>query len=517
MTGIPQLGDDMVNQTRESRGGQIQPIPTPQYRWFLADLETARVTSNAGDMSVVGRLCSAMRSEGMIHGLRKTRTSGLVALPKRWRGKSQQLIDKLSAETETRSIFDEMCPPAELAALADDGLCAGIGVAELVPVKDREHPVLVRYDPEFLWYKWHEDRWFYRSLSGLLPITPGDGRWVLHTPGGRLAPWQGGLWPTLGDAFINKSHAKLHRGNYSSKLANPARVAHDQRLGFLNTVIAWGINTVFNLPVGWEIDLLESNGRGWQVFDKQIETADLEVMIALAGQVVTVTGGTGFANADIHQTIKADLIKETAEGLAYTVNTQILPAWTIGQGHELEDSPRTEWDTKPPEDQKLLADTLKATADAIIRLREALRAAGLEPDAVELARRAGIPTKKATDDKSTPRIDLAPTDVAKVIRVDEARGAQGLTPLGDDRGKLMISELEAGGEVDPEGTDADTETDQKAEAADAAEEEDKEQDQDDRNENGGQGDMGSDGDDGTDADGNPRDYPEDRPEDDDDD
>jgi len=394
------LDSAQVVNTRKTRGGQIQPIPVPKTRWYLADLETARTRADMGDLSLVGQLCRAMRADGLIHGLRKTRTSGLVALPKRFRG-DPELIAKLSPDNETRTIFDEMFPPSELALLADDGLCLGVGVAEMVPVEGRDHPVMVRLDPEYLHYRWSEDRWYYRSLSGLLPITPGDGRWILHTPGGRLSPWQSGLWPTLGDAFINKSHAKLHRGNFSCKLANPARVAHaplaateDQKAGFLNSLIAWGINTVMTLPVGWEASILESNGRGWQVFDKQIETADLDTMISLAGQVVTVTGGTGFANADIHQTIRADLIKETADALAYTIDTQGIPPWTWQQKGNLDDSPRVEWDAKPDEDQKIAAETMSAVATAVDGLTAALGPSGLAPDTVELTKRFGIPTIK---------------------------------------------------------------------------------------------------------------------------
>jgi Protein of unknown function (DUF1073) len=39
------------------------------------------------------------------------------------------------------------------------------------------------------------------------------------------------------------------------------------------------------------------------------------------------------------------------------------------------------------------------------------------------------------------KVQLAPTDVAKILRVNEARAAQGLPPLGDARGQLTIDEL----------------------------------------------------------------------------
>jgi hypothetical protein len=54
--------------------------------------------------------------------------------------------------------------------------------------------------------------------------------------------------------------------------------------------------------------------------------------------------------------------------------------------------------------------------------------------------------------EATPaeRLDLAPTDLAKVVRVDEARASRNLPPIGDDRGNLTIMELEALGKAPKE-------------------------------------------------------------------
>lgn len=409
------VGLDEASQARlrEAQGGAIMPMPTTQSEWFMGDLPACQSMADGGNLQKVGRLCRSMKRDGVISGLLKTRTSGLVALPKRWRG-DQGIIDELVADAGSRSVFDELCPPAALAALASDGITAGIGIGELVPIKGRKYPRLARLDPEYLQFRWNEGRWYFNSSAGSLPIRPGDGRWVLHTPGGEWAPWNFGSWPALGRAFITKEHAMLHRANFGGKLANPARVAfapqaatETQRTGFLSRLLQWGVNTCIELLPGWDVKLLESNGRGWEVFGTDIETANLESMIIISGQVVTVTGGTGFANADVHKSIRADLIKETGDTLAHTINTQVLPQYTLAlHGVDaLADGPRVEWDTTPPEDRQAEAQALTQVAAAITALLSALsearaandndKAIKIALDVLALAKRFGVPLKDA--------------------------------------------------------------------------------------------------------------------------
>ncbi len=396
-TAVPEA---VVEKIRETVGGNLQSLPTTRLRWYLEDLERAQYSADAGYMGPAAQLCRAMRRDGYLEGLMKSRAKGLLRLPKRFYGDTQ-IAEDLRSRNGTRSVFDEMLPPAELELLDGDGVKLGIGVGEFIPVPGRSYPVFCRLEPEFLQYRWAENRWYFLSLAGALPITPGDGRWVLHVPGGRLTPWSSGLWPALGSSFINKEHAKLYRSNYCAKLANPARLAYApggateaQRLGFFQKLLAWGVNTVLELPPGWEAKLLESNGRGWDVFQRQIETSDTEYMISIAGQLLTTKGGTGFDGQDNAEGIRQDLIQADGDALAYTLNTQALPQFILSHyGEEALHHPTiVEWDTGSGADKERETRTLGQSADAIARLTVALAPYGKRVDIDEMTVRFAIPT-----------------------------------------------------------------------------------------------------------------------------
>jgi hypothetical protein len=418
--------DEQIDRVRRLQGGQMSPLPQTRTRWYLADLEAAMHLADHGDLSAAAQLCRGMRRDGVLAGLISTTSGGLVRLPKRFSGRDD-IAKSLEGRGGVRSVFDEMFPAAELELMTADGELLGVAIGEMRAVKGRDYPVLVRLDPEFLRYVWTENQWYYNSIAGRIPITPGDGKWVLHTRGGRVAPWQNGLWHALGRAWINKEHALLHKTNWEAKLANPARAAYSPqgtndsaRQGFLEKLISWGVNSVFELPPGWDVKIIESNGRGWESFKDTIEWAEREYMIALAGQVVTVTGGTGFANADVHKSIRADLIEARADALAYTINTQGIPQYVVDHFGEdaLDESGCVAWDTTPPHDLAVEAQAMLSVAQAISQITIALQPYGKRLDIDEVAQRFALKLEDAADGSVDVNLDEEEPDA--IAGLDES-------------------------------------------------------------------------------------------------
>lgn len=416
-------------------------------RWLQKDIEDAIKLADQGDLSRCGQLSKSLRRDGTLGGILSTRTSGLTRLPKQFRGTPNVVVD-LEGQGGDEGLFERMVASKELALLLGDGILMGVGVGELIPLPDRREKVFVRLEPEFLRYRWWEDRWHYHSIAGLLPITPGDGRWVLHTPGGYQNPWTNGLWGALARSFVAKDHAFNYRENYSGKLANPARVAESPQAAneemtnkWFRKVAAWGPNQVFSTKPGYVVKLLElANGTGHKVFQDTIDSSDKEFMIALAGQIVTITGGTGFANAGIHATIRTDLIQDDGDDGAGTCNSQILrPEVNRLYGGAARGNVR--WDTKPPGDLKAEAEAISAAAKAAEDFNRVGAPAGLQVDMRELATRYKVPvtviqvqvpdqlvdTPAPANDAQQPAEDAPPSPSSSAVLADK------MTQHGIDR------------------------------------------------------------------------------------
>jgi phage gp29-like protein len=182
---------------------------------------------------------------------------------------------------------------------------------------------------------------------------------------------------------------------------------------------AWGYNTVFQTPLGWDVKILETNGRGWEVFGVSKEDAEKEIVIALTGSTVMVDGGTGFANAGIHQQVKADLIEKNGKLLSEVVTTQILAPWTVeNYGIDaLSECARVEWDTRPPGIRKEEGESLSAFGAGISAANQALAPYGKSIDMQRLSVALNVPLQDGamkapeSEPKSPPKAE-EPTLIA---------------------------------------------------------------------------------------------------------
>lgn len=363
--------------------------------------------AESGDMRLAAQLVEAMLGDGVIAGVLSTRTQGLIRLPLTFEGGAQILRDRLQGVDGEPGTGDfwKLFPERERVKLLMWGIMIGIGIAEFVEDEHGGVPTLRTLEPQWLQYRWAEDQWYYLTLNeGLVPINPGDGRWVMYFPYGQERPWIYGAWRACSFHWLQKQLASLDRGRWSGRLANgilwaesPQAGRQTEREGLLDFLLNMIGGPVTVLPEGWKLNLTESQGKGFEVWSKTIEDADRQNAIALSGQTVTTFGTTGFSNGNIYDAIKADLIQSNADSFAECLRTQGLMRWAESCfGFVAEDAPYLRSDTSAPTDLAAQAASISSLMDAIVKADAALGAHGLEIDVQALATEFRLPIKPKT-------------------------------------------------------------------------------------------------------------------------
>jgi hypothetical protein len=498
----PKIDDPMVERGRAMLGGHLSTRPEFVTDWLLQNRKDAMEEAAAGKLRSAALLWKSVLSDGVFSGVFNLRCAGIVTLPRKFRGNADYVAQLQEGHESVQSVYDAMIPPDQSKLMIQDGIGMGVAVGELLKVPGRSYPVLRRLPPEGLVYIWsgNQGNWFYRSqFGGLLPIVKGDGNWVLWEPAGvDAAPWERGIWYAASRSFILKENAALCSGNLERGMANPGIVttapvgaSQGDRESWFMAFSHWGANMLASAPSpGFDAKVLEVGSEGSDIFDKSIARWDRELTICAAGQEVTTTGGTGFLNNNLFQTIRKEFIQEPADSWAMCVNTQILPQWTIEHyGLEnIEGSPCVEFDTRSPQDLTNSAQSWIQCAAAVEKLEPMLEKYGRELDIEEVIAQYSIPVTQAKGEaalrvdiaqikqilevanqaglqakpesmqlmlerasglemrpiaraSATPRLMLAPNDIAKAVKVDEVRRSQGLDPIGGEEGEKKLADV----------------------------------------------------------------------------
>lgn len=436
-------------------------IPLParaETKWTPDDIECALSDADGGDLQRAADLVEMIMVDPQVTGVLNTRTHGMLRLGLSFEGGIPDARLALAGDTDGEiGDYATMHPEAELVQLLAWAFVLGVGFAQRVPlpreIGERQLHRLEAWHPRWFRQNVYSRQWSVLHRDGSTDIVAGEGQWIRFAPYGEDRPWARGAWRALAFAWIVKQFALHDRARFSEVFGTPMRVGkapegatERHRRRWIDALKALGKDTAIVLPPGYDLELLSVGGSegGVLVFEQQIEWADRAIAVVLAGQIVTTEGTPGFSNGSIHETIKADIIGFSASATATMLHDQSLVPWArLGYG-TAKAAPYPLWDTTLPEDQERKAAALRGIGDAIDKLDQVLAPSGVRVDAMRLAEQYGIPTIALPQtDARAPSIQLAPTDVAKVVRVDEARSGANLGPWGDDDGTLSVAEFAA--------------------------------------------------------------------------
>jgi hypothetical protein len=167
---------------------------------------------------------------------------------------------------------------------------------------------------------------------------------------------------------------------------------------FLTQIQGWGLNSTLLAKTGAEVELLQSNGIGYESFSKTIAQQTEQIIYLISGNTVVADGGSGFQNASLYRAIRGDLIQADANGLSHVENFQILPLILEAMGFG-DRAVMREYVTTPPAELSNEAQTLSQIGAAITALSQAFAASGStqQLDVAALCTKFNIPVRGDAD------------------------------------------------------------------------------------------------------------------------
>jgi phage gp29-like protein len=440
----------------------------PNYSWSDFDSVTAVKSAiralEYGQLDQAALICDAMRRDDRIAGCLDRRTQALPALPFHLEPGTGRRAGQVMELVEAN--FERMFPDGVLSELQIWGVMLGLGIGQLL-WEGRDGlwwPTLRIWHPRFAYWRW-DDRAWHTNTEGQtgVVLTPGDGQWVMLSFKTLERAFMFGSARHLYVPWLLRQWAMRDWGRWSEVYGSPLRVAKTpaaadeaDKQRFLSELAMLGSESVIRLPGSadplnqFAVELMEAKSTGSDGFNQLIGKAETSIAVALLGQNLTteVKGGS-FSAAQVHESIRAEILQADAQLVAKCLREQVLKPWAAFNFGDPELAPQLRWSTDPPEDKVQSGLALKGLGEGIT----ALQNTGAKPDVDELLERAGVPTTGPAEERPAPQAQPGQLEPEAVEPKDGADGEQPVAansvtaalsrvkPSGALRGQLYVDDV----------------------------------------------------------------------------
>jgi hypothetical protein len=427
----------------------------------MPDSEDAINASYGGSVRQMVDLTRTLIAEnGFLRGMVRTISEGLLGMPLSFQGPPEMVKDLINA-AETPGEWARMHPLNEVSQIIDDGIVFNLGLGQYVfdepelvrPIGYHRIPRLEWRDPRWLRQDTTTRQWYYQGLGGEVPISPGDGEWLLFQPYPRLDAWRHAPAVYIMLAAIFGRDALFDRQR-TSEVSAPTRVARAIKAVSPKTLSRMASDLAkmahdneITLPAEWIYEIVSASaGDYWKVCAEIVTWARQNVEVGLTGNILSVEGPTGFANAGFYVRVNMSRRQYYADTWCDCARTQGLVWWVRDNWGEqwVSRCPVPVYNVRDPKDAADEANVLKSFGEGLEKLASGISAAGLDLDrtgVMEMLQRYGIRTTPKATGSAVAKLPLGVDAIGAVVRGGVALASLGLAPFGDERDNMTIAEL----------------------------------------------------------------------------
>lgn len=448
-------------------------ISSGVYSWDLDAIRAARDAQMMGRFHLPARLAESTRTDyaifaSFLNRLAPQRGLPVQLVPPNDSARAARIADEAAALFGPRGVGIHPDTLADIdGALANHGVAFGVNVVtprddgSRVDFEHKTWPIeFVRWDPV--------ERSFKTQVEGYAEecIVHGDGRWVVYQQND-WEPWKYGailavalIWADHAYGVRDRSRAANAHGNAKIVGTMPEGLALQDGVGHLTPegsafmdllkLVASAETPVGIKPFGSTLDYIVNNSTAWQIFKEIVDSGDKAADRVYLGHDVSVPAAGGDAVGYLFG-VRNDIVEGSLRAIERGIRTGVIEPWAalnFGDSALAPDRAYLFPDADEDARRKSLAERTKAFYDAIQSAKE--NGFDVTPAYLtSLAKDFGvIEPVLPTSSNRAPTVTLAPTDVAKVVLVNEARASAGLGPLmkggaTDPDGSLTVSAFSA--------------------------------------------------------------------------
>ena len=444
---------------------------TPDVLWSIEKIRAARDAQMRGDFAQPVRLAEAMRTDDALYTAYHNRIAPQSAVATKLVAVGGARGEAVCRKAQASCFVSRGTLVGLAGTLANHAIAIGYIVREPNDDGTRVDLRLTEWPLEFVrWNPTTEQLETQTKHGGAhVPIVHGDGYWVVFKKTDVL-PWtqEAALLPAsmiwgahayaLADwAGASKSHGlakivgELPEGvSLQEKLSDGSIKLNAEADAFLRMIqdVVSGEAQAAVRPAGSKLDVLANTSTMYQIFSELITDRKKAAAFVYLGTDASLGAAGGAPGVDVSALfgISSTKLQGDFDALEQGLNTGFYPVWTAINCGDSRYSPRLEFQIPDP-DAKAKSEESAAKRTRLANAIKEMKDTGMivDQDTVNLlAKELGVspaPLLASGDTKAVP-IQLAPTDIAKIVRVGPALRSIGLEPFGDDRDGMTITELD---------------------------------------------------------------------------
>jgi phage gp29-like protein len=347
--------------------------------WSLPLIKMALKDHMRGMFNLPSELADEISGDDRVQATIGSRTGGLFSQPLKHKGGSK------ACRKAWKAAWRKLIPQSVASEIMTWAVLLGFCVCEILwdTTATPWQPYLKVWHPKFIWYRIERREYWAITMDGMVPITPGTGKWLLFTPHGGYRGWVRGVirsvaekWFIKGLAWRDWARFNERHGLPIFKAKIPAAGDLIQKVNFISALSRLGQESVIGLPqnvdgTGYDAELLEARDRAWESFMGTIDRCDKSIVLPILWQNLTTEVKEGsLAAARVHGDVRQNAIEFDNMTLSEALYEQVARVFAYVNFGDAEEAPYSSWCVTPIEDYLAKGETFLKFGQGMQFLRQ---------------------------------------------------------------------------------------------------------------------------------------------------